>query len=285
MEKQENNHRVKYTKIACLVLVVLLCAVPCKALYVYNQTVNIDYGIANLTVFMGTANLYPGAIVDNLILAQSGSEINFYGGQLVTGYILAFGGTSMPKITVYGRNFAINGTPCDPSVTSFNLSFGSYPVLTGFYDNGDPINLTFYGNIPINLVTLASEDMEIDIKPGDEQNNINLNSKGVVPVAVLTSTQFDAVSIDPATARFAGAAPAHWSFEDVDGDGDDDIIFHFKTQLLDLNQDSTEATLTAQTAQPAGTMTIKSMATVSSGSTVTGTDEVRIVSSKEKSKK
>ena len=285
MEKQENSHRVKFSKIACFILVVLLCAVPCKALFVYNQTVDIDDGIESLTVFMGTANLYPGAIVYKGGSALSGSEINFYGGQLGTGYISAFGSTSMPKITVYGRNFAVNGQPLDPLATSFDLALGSYPVLTGFYDNGDPINLTFYGNIPINLVVLGSQ-MEIDIKPGNEQNNINLKSNGVVPVAVLTSDEFDATTVDPATAEFAGAAPTHWGLEDVDGDGDKDIIFHFRTQELDLDENSTEATLTAQVASEPlmSQMTARSAVQTSGAAVVSGTDTVQIVSAK-KSKK
>ena len=286
MEKQENSHRVKFSKIACFILVVLLCAVPCKALFVYNQTVDIDYGVDSLTVFMGTANLYPGAIIYKGGSALSGSEINFYGGQLDTGYISAFGSsTSMPKITVYGRNFAVNGQPLDPLATSFDLALGSYPVLTGSYGNGDQINLKFYGNIPINLVTLDS-GIVIDIKPGNEQNNINLKSNGVVPVAVLTTDEFDATTVDPATAEFAGAAPTHWSLEDVDGDGDKDIIFHFRTQELDLDQDSTEATLTAQVASEPliSQMTAQPVVQTSGAAVVSGTDTVQIVSAK-KSKK
>lgn len=294
MEKQENSHIVKFSKIACFILVILMCSVPCKALFVYNQTVDIDYGVDSLTVFMGTANLYPGAIVYKGGSALSGSEINFYGGQLGTGYISAFGSTSMPKITVYGRNFAVyvkvNGQVIDElelSGPSFPLILGRFYNLTGLYDNGEPINLTFYGNIPIHLVTLESEEeMVIDIKPGNEQNNINLKSNGVVPVAVLTTDDFDAATVDPATAEFAGAAPTHWSLEDVDGDGDKDIIFHFRTQELDLDEDSTEATLTAQMASEPlmSQMTARSAVQTSGAAVVSGTDTVQIVSAK-KSKK
>jgi len=54
----------------------------------------------------------------------------------------------------------------------------------------------------------------------------------------------------------------------VDGDGDEDILFHFKTQELfekDLNEDSTEATLTGET---------------NSGDVIAGTDKVWIVPGK-----
>lgn len=104
--------------------------------------------------------------------------------------------------------------------------------------------------------------VDIDIKPGSDPNSINLKSKGVVPVAVLTTGEFDATTVDPATVLFAGAAPLRWTTEDVDGDGDTDLLFHFKTQELALTAESTEATLTGAKFD---------------GQPVEGTDTVRIV--------
>jgi hypothetical protein len=287
MGKQEkNSHRVKFTKIACFILVVLLCAMPCRALPVYSgDVVDIDYGINFLTIW-GTVNLYTGAYIDGGITAFSGGTINFYGGGMGDlSYTFAIGN---PQITVYGTNFAVNGKLLDPSETSFTVDYlHPYYELTGFYENGDPIKLKFRGNIPINLnwVTLDS-GIEIDIKPGNEQNNINLNSQGVVPVAVLTTEQFDATTIDPATALFAGAAPDHWSLEDVDGDGDNDIIFHFRTQELDLDEGSTEATLMAQLASAPLMSQVNTMSAVQSGggTVVSGTDAVKIVAAKKPKK-
>jgi len=287
--KNKSHIGTNFSKVIGCILVVLFIAWPCSAGVVIGElNVGSDYEIQRIDypVVLGTLNLYPGAEVYSGILALSGCTINFYGGQMSQGsYIIAFSSTPNPQITVHGSNFAVNGQPCEPSATSFILVPGKYNVLTGFYGNGDLINLTFYGNIPINLVTLDS-GIAIDIKPGNEQNNINLNSKGVVPVAVLTTEQFDAATVNPATALFAGAEPDHWSFEDVDGDGDDDIIFHFRTQQLDLNQDSTEATLTAQlvSAPLMSQITSQSAAQTSTGTVVSGTDAVKIVAAK-KSKK
>jgi hypothetical protein len=87
----------------------------------------------------------------------------------------------------------------------------------------------------------------IDVKPGSYPNSINLKSKGMVPVAVLSTDGFDASTVDPVTVTFAGASPLRWVEEDVDGDGDVDLLFHFKTQELDLDESSTEATLTGHT--------------------------------------
>jgi len=83
-------------------------------------------------------------------------------------------------------------------------------------------------------------EVEIDIKPYSFPNSINLKSKGVVPVAV-----FDINDLDPTTVKLAGASPVHWAIEDVDGDGDMDMIFHFKTQELSIV--GAEAMLTGTT--------------------------------------
>ena len=104
----------------------------------------------------------------------------------------------------------------------------------------------------------------IDIKLGSAPNSINLGSKGVVPVAVLTTDDFDASSVDPDTVSFAGASPVRWAVEDVDGDGDTDLLLHFKTEDLNLNENSTEATLTGDTTD---------------GKHIRGTDTVNIMPS------
>ncbi len=113
----------------------------------------------------------------------------------------------------------------------------------------------------------GSATVTIDIKPGEDSGEpapINLGSRGVVPVAVLSDDGFDAARIDPETVRFAGAAAFHWNLEEVDGDGDQDMIFQFPTQELKLNEDSTEATLTGKTF---------------GGTKFSGTDAIRIVPS------
>ena len=90
-----------------------------------------------------------------------------------------------------------------------------------------------------------------------------------MPVAVLSTDDFDATTVDPATVTFAGALPLRWALEDVDDDGDLDMVFHFKTQELNLDENSTEAELTGQTY---------------GGVDISGTDDVRIVPPKNKKK-
>ena len=94
----------------------------------------------------------------------------------------------------------------------------------------------------------SAVDISIDIKPGVNPNNINLKSKGVVPVAILTTETFDATTVDPLSVEFGpdAATETHGKghIEDVDEDGDLDLLLHFKTQELKLDKNSTEATLT-----------------------------------------
>jgi hypothetical protein len=90
----------------------------------------------------------------------------------------------------------------------------------------------------------------IDIKPGSDPNSVNPRSKGVIPVAVLGSTVFDAMQVVPTTVTFGrgGAFPAHdGHVEDVDDDGFMDMMFHFKTKDTGIDCGDTEATLMGMT--------------------------------------
>jgi hypothetical protein len=96
----------------------------------------------------------------------------------------------------------------------------------------------------------------IDIKPGNSRNQIKLSSSGVLAVAVLTTSNFDASLFTPEmahlndasiamTAGCSGASAVRWSLDDENGDGRLDLVFFFKTQDLNLTLSSTAATLMA----------------------------------------
>lgn len=270
MEKRENNSKVRLiTTVFCFgILVILLCASPCSAVSVdIGKVADIDYAIeGDYLMVLGTANLYPGAYVDWGVYAVTGCTVNIYGGEIGDGFfVLLYSGEPIPVVTVYGTNFALDGVPLDPSADHFFTDDSTgYGVLTGTYGNGDPIDLLFLSDVPIFLsYPDTGITIDIDIRPYGDKNCINLDIKGFVLVAALTTDDFDAATVDPATVEFAGAAPVRWSLKDVDHDGDDDMIFNFRIQELDLDQDSTEATLTGQTTQ---------------GILIEGSDEVQIVS-------
>lgn len=69
--------------------------------------------------------------------------------------------------------------------------------------------------------------------PGSSPNRINLDSKGVIPVAILTTNSFDATRVDPLSVRFGpnGAIETHrrGHLDDADKDGFSDMLLHFST--------------------------------------------------------
>jgi hypothetical protein len=275
MEKQEKSGIVKLTTIVWCILAILLWAVPSSVAvqidepqdYLFVDVSNTPVDL-NAEIYYAvyvdtgaTLNLLADAIV-HYMDAYDGSIVNIYGGIADQSGIAVFDGST---VTVYGTGFIVYDGTIDPSGDFFTVNgIGELKVT---YSDGTTVSLlVFSSDVPIYLVDTSGGgpiEVQIDIKPGGEQNNINLKSKGVVPVAVITTDNFNASTIDPATVQFAGASPVSWKLEDVDDDGDDDMIFHFRTQDLELDQDSTEATLTALL--------------LSSQEAVSGTDEVRIV--------
>jgi hypothetical protein len=93
--------------------------------------------------------------------------------------------------------------------------------------------------------------VDIDIKPDGFPNSINPRNRGVIPVAILTTSAFDATTVDPTTVRFGAtgtqAAPVQSALEDVDGDGHPDLILHFRTQQTGIECGDTSASLTGKT--------------------------------------
>src|SRR3989442_12421705 len=83
--------------------------------------------------------------------------------------------------------------------------------------------------------------VSIDIKPGGLPNAINLGSKGLTPVAILSTATFDATTANPATVKLAGAPVAlkangqpMASIQDVNGDGIPDLVLQVSTSNLQL---------------------------------------------------
>lgn len=132
---------------------------------------------------------------------------------------------SMVMATVFFGN-TIGGTrPWTMWMYEFPAS-GTYTLRARIANGGNALNDSFMG---LDLIVFK---VAIDVKPGSDPNSINLNSKGVIPVAILTTPIFDVNTVDPTTVRFAEAKPVRQTLEDVDGDGDLDYLFHFRTEDL-----------------------------------------------------
>jgi hypothetical protein len=105
----------------------------------------------------------------------------------------------------------------------------------------------------INVVERPPEiGVSVDIKPGSCPNSFDVKSKGVLPVAVLGTMDFDVTTIDPGSIRLTRepvdcfVQPIRWSYEDVatpfegelcdchdlNGDGYMDLTLKFDTQEL-----------------------------------------------------
>ncbi|HSA91891.1 MAG TPA: hypothetical protein VLE48_02690 [Terriglobales bacterium] len=122
------------------------------------------------------------------------------------------------------------------------------------------------------VVVTVETAVLIDIKPGSFPNNIGCNSRGVIPLAILSTEEFDATTVDPSTVELNGVkakvvgkkGQSMCHLEDVDSDGDTDMVCHIPTIdfLMDGCDISETAILRAQT---------------SAGEHVVGQDTVRIV--------
>lgn len=113
-----------------------------------------------------------------------------------------------------------SGSGTESFTFTFDMSFGKTPddAVQNFIDaNVEPVI-----------------EVEIDVKPGSDENPLNLKSQGLLPVAVLTTEEFDAQTVDPETAMLVDpeilvspTTATKSAVEDVDEDGDLDLLLFF----------------------------------------------------------
>jgi len=214
--------------------------------------------------------------VDSILALDAGANVIVFGDlndfpfspplAVVAGDVLTNLVTTLPANEQYTFIFDGNSQVLDNFLVSDHLleQFDVYDIIH--------INVEFNNTVrrsdhdpSLGLFSIV-RTVGIDIKPSGEPNSINLNSNGVVTVAILSSEAFDATTVNPATVTFAGAPVRALgngvAFTDVNGDGLPDLVLQFQTEALQLEPTATEATLEGQTLD---------------GFSIAGTDSVNIV--------
>jgi len=181
------------------------------------------------------------------------------------------------------------------NIQAIGTGEGSYTLDMLAYDNeGDSQDIIQKGDIQagaiqeyeLNYSQESADDIqlkriiEIDIKPGSDPNSINCqNEKGIITVAVLATDLFDASTVNTDTIRFGPNKAqeihsdkndkARQHLEDIDNDGDLDLILHFKFEDTGIECGDTEAMIVGQTQE---------------GFDVMGTDTIRIIENENRGK-
>jgi hypothetical protein len=185
--------------------------------------------IDGVTSFMYLTTDYAG----RMRLTRSGSTITGY-------YGFGTGWRVLSSRTVAGE---VAEVPLTLTAWTHESAFAGQEVVFAFDD------------LVVNAGVLSCPEtvtqVAIDIKPDSEENTLNTRSRGPVKVAVLTTSiaageisDFDALTVDAASAVFGpGEAPAldAGSAEDVDGDGDLDLVLRFDLQAAGLADGQSEA--------------------------------------------
>jgi hypothetical protein len=224
---------------------------PLKQDIVVNGSKNVAFpvGVFGFNVQLPAGQ--QGASVDVILYMPAGTQVNaYYKQNPADGKWYEFNGA-----TVVDRNG--DGT-LDVVLHLTDGGQGDTDGLDGVInDPGAPV-----------FVTLLAQ---IDIKPGDSTNSVNLASQGMISVAILSTADFNAAWVDVNSVLFAGAKAVSFTWKDVNGDGRLDLVLNFRTQdtnlgklykqllaedinadgVLDSNQQEASIALTGQTTSDA----------------------------------
>jgi hypothetical protein len=143
-----------------------------------------------------------------------------------------------------GGTYTLSLTSVDPTPVPFKWGvtiWNAYAGGSAVNNHGDELIPPDYFDFTFTEGLHGAVPVEIDIKPGSDPNSINLQSKGLLPVAIFSTIDFNALLIDEATIllgdpSIAGlpASPSRSVVEDTDGDGYDDLLLFFDVSTLNL---------------------------------------------------
>ena len=159
----------------------------------------------------------------------------------------------------YNHVFSLDGTASNSTSSGLAAFIGTGTVdvaitgddkLCAWWNSYKHFDTDTFGKVTVTLN--YNYALRIDIKPGSCPNPFNSKSRGVIPVAILGTEDFDVTTIDPETVKITfedmeGVAPITWAYEDVgtpfegelcdchdlDGDGYMDLTLKFDNREVE----------------------------------------------------
>lgn len=181
--------------------------------------------VSNTTFQLSVNNVAPDAAVSGPVSTLAGTAVNFTLGATDISsadqaagftYQIDWDGDGFVDQTVAGANGLVVGH-------SFASAGLTNVIVTATDKDGGTSS-------PVTHSILVIQPVNIDVKPDSSQNKVNVKSQGVIPVAILTTAGFDATTVIGSSVQLVGVSASHFALEDVDRDGDLDLILHFRTQ-------------------------------------------------------
>ena len=163
----------------------------------------------------------PLVVENNLLAGNAGGGLELqvpHAGVIRHNDVWMNPGGDFVGVTDLGPNLTLDPQFCDALAGDFHVASGSPCAPSGPF-----------GQIGALGVGCDVSTVGIDIKPGSPANVVPPNSKGILPVAILSHRLFDARQVDPRSIRLAGASLAAQQptqQRDVNGDGLTDLVAH-----------------------------------------------------------
>lgn len=252
----------------CVGLIILATSINAYALSASGTSGSIDFDgkgtITHMQVpflvneVFGNSNCVSGLNGLIMTVCHPALDTSLRGSDIIRAEFVRIGGSAFPSV-----NFGCAGCgsihvgPFD--LVGSALSAAKTAELQSLIDqNGvDAVHISisignFNGSNTTIQVGSIARAVNIDLKSDGQPNKLNPRSRGVTPLAILSTAFFDATTIDVTSLRFGATghevAPRNVSLEDVDGDGRLDLVVLFNTQQTDIDCDTLFVFITGATA-------------------------------------
>jgi hypothetical protein len=203
-------------------------------------TVDIDAGMKSAGAVRSLDSVIAVFAPDGTVLRQANDTL-----PIDTGSISRFDprleNVFLPVSGMYTVGVASDATYPDRTKRVFSTNGAITPFVGGSVSNGSYLLI-------LEGVSPSAIQIAIDIKPGlDRITRINPKAKGTIPVALLTSDDFDATKADESSIRFGPngtEASGHCNRQDANHDRRADLLCHFDLGAAGFDESATEGMVT-----------------------------------------